>query len=122
MRKLDIVEGDGTFFYPHMAEGGTGHPGLKFSGGITFINDGQSLISLTIRRIKKFEGVFDIMNALAQKHIAIIVASFIEKILCLFRISRTSSILFRFVQRLLDIEDPLVGIILGPGEKNSPVF
>ena len=32
MRKFDIVKGDRTFFYPHMAEGGTGHLGLKFSG------------------------------------------------------------------------------------------
>jgi hypothetical protein len=76
--KFNVIKRNDPFLDAHMAKGCAGHPGLKFSGGITFLNGGQGLLSLTIRRIEKFEGVFDIMNALAKKDEAVIVASFIE--------------------------------------------
>jgi hypothetical protein len=97
MREFDVVKGDSTLFNPHMAKGGTGYPGLKFPRRITFIDDGKGLFSLTICRIEEFEGIFNIVNALAQKHIAVIVAGFIEKILCLFKIPGVPPALFRFI-------------------------
>ena len=112
MRKFDIVKGNGPFLHPHMAEGRTGHLGLKFLGLITFINDCQGLFSLIIGCIEKFEGIFDIVNALAQKNKAVIVAGFIEKVLGLLKICRASFGLFRIIEDLLNIEDPLIGLIL----------
>jgi hypothetical protein len=38
MREFDIVKRDCHLLYPHMAEGSTGHPGLKFLGLIIFVD------------------------------------------------------------------------------------
>ena len=77
MRKFGIVKWNGPLFDPHMAKGGTDHPSLKLPGLMTFINDGESQLRLIVRRIEEFEGIFDIMNALAQKDKAVIVAGLI---------------------------------------------
>jgi hypothetical protein len=122
MRKFYVVEGDGTFFYAHMAKGCTGHPGLKFSGGMTFINNGQGLLRLIVRRIDQFKGILNIVNPLAKKDKAVVVASLIEQILGFLETGRASVGFFIIVEDFLNIEDPLVGIILSPGEKHFPVF
>jgi hypothetical protein len=67
MGKLDIIKRDGPPFYSNMAEARTGHPGLKFLWLIIFIDGRQGLFGFIIGRIEKLEGIFDIVNTLAQK-------------------------------------------------------
>jgi hypothetical protein len=40
MGKFNIIKRNDPFLDAHMAEGGAGHSGLKFSGFMTSINDG----------------------------------------------------------------------------------
>ena len=68
-----------------MAEGRTGHPGLKFLWFIIFIDGRESLFGLIVRYVEEFEGIFDIVNPLAKKDKAIIVASFAKEILSLLK-------------------------------------
>jgi hypothetical protein len=85
MRKLDIVERDGTFFNSNMAETRAGHLGLKLSGLVPSIEDRQGLFGLVVGAIEEFEGIFDIVNTLAQKNKVEIMAGLIEKILGLLK-------------------------------------
>jgi hypothetical protein len=97
MRKFDIVEGNGAFFHPHMTEGGTGHLGLKFFGFVTLLENPKGLLCLIIGCVEEFEGIFDIMSALAQKDKAIIMSGFVEEVLGLFKLLRSSSGFFKLI-------------------------
>jgi hypothetical protein len=97
MGKFDVVKRNGPSFYPNVAQGRTGHLGLKFLGFITLINGCKSLLSLIIGCVEKFEGILDIVNTLPEKDKAIIVSGFTKEVLCLFKICRASSDLLNLI-------------------------
>jgi hypothetical protein len=88
MGKLDVVKRNGPPLYPNVAEGRAGYSGLKFLCSIIFVDSSQGLFGLIVRRIEKFEGIFDIVNSHAQKDKAVIVPGFIEEVLSLFKSGR----------------------------------
>ena len=73
MGKFYVVKSDGPLLYSNVAEGRAGYSGLKFLWFIIFVNGGQGLFGLIVRRIEKFENIFNIVNTLAQKDKAVIV-------------------------------------------------
>jgi hypothetical protein len=97
MGKFDVVKRDGPFLYSNMAEGCAGYSGLKFLGFIIFIDGCQSLVGLVIRCIEKFEGIFNIVNALAQEDKAVIVPSFVEEGLSLPKSGCGTICFFKFI-------------------------
>ncbi len=103
-----------------MTEASTTHPGLKLLRLVISINRTQRLLRFVAGRVQEFERIFDIMNPLAQENEAIIVPGFVEKVLGLSKRSRASIGLFELKQSLLNIKDPLVRLILGPGKKGLP--
>jgi hypothetical protein len=52
MRKFDVVEGDGSFFHPDMAQSGAGHVGSELSGSVILIQGPQSLLRPVVGRIE----------------------------------------------------------------------
>ena len=111
MRKFDIVEGNRPFLNAHMTKGGAGHPGLKLSRFIGFIQNSSRLFRLTISRIEEFEGILNIMNPFPQKDKAIIVPRLVEEILSLLEVACPLPVFFKLIEDFLNIEDPLVGFI-----------
>jgi hypothetical protein len=85
MGEFDIVKKDSPPLYPNVAEGRAGYSGLKFLWFIVFVDSRQGLFGLIVRRIEKLEGIFDIVNTLAQKDKAVIVPSFVEEVLSLLK-------------------------------------
>jgi hypothetical protein len=83
MGKFNIIKRNNPFLDAHMAEAGAGHASLKFPGFMASINDSESLLRLIVRNIEKFKGILNIVNPLAKKDEAVIVASLVEQILCL---------------------------------------
>ena len=122
MRELHIVEGHRPFFHAHMAQGRTGHWGLEFPGPVAFVDGRKGLFSLAIGHIKEFDRVLDIMNAIAQENKAVIMAGFVEKGLGLLERRRFPSGLLIIKQHLLNIEDPLIRLILRLREECLPVL
>ncbi len=78
MGKFNVIKRNDPFLDAHMAEGGAGHASLKFPGFMTSINDGQGLLRLIVGRIKKLNGIFNIVNPLAKKDKTVVVASLIQ--------------------------------------------
>ena len=64
MSELDIVESNGSLLYSDMAQRGAGHNRFEFLGLVLLIDDCQDLLRFTVRRIEKFQSIFDVMNAL----------------------------------------------------------
>jgi hypothetical protein len=114
MRKLHIVKGNGPPLHSHMAKCGAGHPGLNFPRSIALVKHGEGLFCLIICRIEKLKGILDIMDPLAKKNKAIVVTSFVKQVPSLPEISRSSSILLKLIEYLLDIKNPLIGVVLCP--------
>jgi hypothetical protein len=122
MREFYIVEGNRPFLHPYMAKGCAGHLSLKLLGLISFINFCYGLLCLIAGGIEKFEGIFDIVNALAQKDKAVIMAGFVEEVLTLFKLQRPPSVFFKIIQHPLNIEDALIGLILCFGKEGFPML
>jgi hypothetical protein len=97
MGKFDIVKRDSPFLYSDMAEGRAGYSGLKLLGLIIFVDGCQSLFGLIIRCVEKLEGIFNIVNTLAQKDKAVIVLSFVEEILSLLKSGCSTICFFKFI-------------------------
>jgi glycosyltransferase involved in cell wall biosynthesis len=97
MRKFDIVECDGAFLHPHMAESCASHLGFKLPRLVPFIDYRQGLFGLIVGRIEEFKGIFDIVDALAQQDKTVIVACLIEEVLSFFELPRPSPALFKII-------------------------
>jgi hypothetical protein len=97
MRKFDIVEGNDAFLDPHMAESRAGHPGFILPDLVTLIDCCENLFGLIIRCIEELDGIFNIMNSLAEEYKTVIVACLIEEVLSFSEVSGVSPGLFKFV-------------------------
>ena len=62
------------------------------------------------------------MNPLAQKHEAIIMSSFVEKVLSLFKRDCAPVGLFKLIQCSLNIKNSLVALILCFGKQGFPLL
>jgi hypothetical protein len=86
MGKFNIVERDGPFFHTHMTKSRTGHLSLKFPRSVTLSEDRQSLFRLIVSHVEEDEGVFDVVDAIAEEDKVIIVAGFVQEVLCLLKL------------------------------------
>ena len=80
------------------------------------------MLRLIARCVEELEGIFDIMNPLAQKDEAIIMPGFVEKVLGPFESGRVSIGLFKLVQCVLYVKNPLVRLVLGSGKEGFPLL
>jgi len=119
--KLDIIKRDSAFLHPHMAEGRTGHLRMKLLGLIGLIKDRHGLFRFITCHIKEFDGVLDVVDPLAQKNKAVIVPGLVEEMLGSFELVIPSLVLLKIIEHLLDIEDPLVALILHLGKEGLPL-
>jgi hypothetical protein len=83
-----LVEGDLAFLDPNVAKARTRHASPRFLGLMTGIDDRLGLLRLIIGNIQQFEGIFDIVNALAQKHKTVIMSCFVDEVLGFLKLDR----------------------------------
>ena len=81
MSEFDIVEGNPSFFYPHMAEGGAGHLCLKLLRLVILIDHRHGLLGFIPGHIEKLDGILDIVNTSAKKNKAVIVPGLVDQVL-----------------------------------------
>jgi len=79
VRKLDVVEGNGSLFDSHVAERSAGDVGPGFLGFVALVDGCLRLLCLAVCNVKEFDRVLDIVDTSAEKNVTEVVAGLVEK-------------------------------------------